>query len=64
MAKGVEEKLQECTTECKSQRRMDETAPWALHYGSGEGGDDEKGRNKGARRNQLAVPKIARREEH
>ena len=32
-AKGVEEKEKECTTECKSQRRLDETAPWAPNYG-------------------------------
>ena len=37
-AKGVEEKEKECTTECKSQRRMDETTPWALNYWNGEGG--------------------------
>ena len=49
--KTVEEK--ECTTECKSQRRLDEIAPWALNFGSGEGGDDEKGR-RGAESSQPA----------
>jgi hypothetical protein len=29
-AKGVGEKKKECTTECKSQRQLDETTPWAL----------------------------------
>ena len=33
-AKGDGEK-KECTTECKSRRRRDEKAPWALNYGSG-----------------------------
>ena len=46
-AKDMGEKEKECTTECKSQRRLDEMAPWALHYGSGEGGGDEKGRRRG-----------------
>ena len=41
-AMGVEKKEKVCTTECKSQRRLDETFPLALDYGSGEGGDDEK----------------------
>ena len=63
-AKGVEEKEKECITECKSQRRLDETAPWALNYESGEAGDDEKGRRRRARRSQQAVPKVARGEEH
>ena len=31
------ENEKECTTECKSQRRLDEMAPWPLNYGSGEG---------------------------
>ena len=44
-AKGVGEKEKECTTECKIQRRLDEKAPRALNYGSGEGGGDEKGRS-------------------
>ena len=60
----MEEEEKECTTECKRQRRLDETAPWALNYGSGEGGDDEKGRRRGDRRSQQEVPKIARGEEH
>ena len=34
-AKGVGEKEHECTTECKSRRRQNEKAPWALNYGSG-----------------------------
>ena len=29
-AKGVGEKENECTTVCKSQRRLDEKPPWAL----------------------------------
>ena len=32
-AKGVKEKEKECTT------GQEPTAPWALNYGSGEGGD-------------------------
>jgi hypothetical protein len=36
-AKGEGEKEKECTTECKSRRRRDEKAPWALNYGSFEG---------------------------
>ena len=43
-AKGEGEKEKECTTECKSRRRRDEKAPWALNYESGEGGGDAKGR--------------------
>ena len=39
-AKGEGEKENECTTECKSRRRRDEKAPWALNYESGEGGGD------------------------
>ena len=64
------EKEKQCTAECKSQRRLDETAPWALFLWSGERGDDEKQRKpgeqalRGARRSQQAVPKIAREEEH
>jgi len=48
-AKGEGEKKKDCTTECKSRRRRDDkaTAPWALNYGSGEGGGDEKGRRRG-----------------
>ena len=46
-AKGGGEKEKECTTECKSQRTLDEMPPWALNYGSGEGGGDEKGRRRG-----------------
>ena len=45
-AKGEGEKEKECTTECKSRRRRDEKAPWALNYGSGEGGGVEKGSNR------------------
>ena len=37
-AKGEREKKNKCTTECKSRRRRDEKAPWALNYGSGEKG--------------------------
>ena len=33
-AKGEGEKENECTTECKSRRRRDEKAPWALSYKS------------------------------
>ena len=33
---GLGEKEKKCTTECKSQRRLDEKAPWALNYGSEE----------------------------
>ena len=43
-AKGEGEKEKECTTECKSRRRRDEKAPWAVNYESGEGGGDAKGR--------------------
>ena len=39
-AKGEGEKEKECTTECKSRRRRDEKAPWALNYESGEGGPE------------------------
>ena len=31
-AKGEGEKEKECTTECKSRRRRDEKAPWALTF--------------------------------
>ena len=55
--KGVGEKEKECTTECNSQRRLVETAPLALHYGSGKGGDEEKGRKRSS---SQPVPKIAR----
>jgi len=37
-AKGEGEKEKECITECKSRRRRDEKAPWALNYETGEGG--------------------------
>ena len=40
-ANGEGGKEKECTTECKSRRRRDEKAPWALNYGSGEGGGVE-----------------------
>ena len=33
-AKGEGEKEKECTAECKSRRRRDEKAPWALNYES------------------------------
>jgi len=39
-AKCEGEKEKECITECKSRRRRDEKAPWALHYESGEGEGD------------------------
>ena len=39
---GVGEKEKESTTECKSQRRLDEMDPWALNDRNGEGGGDEK----------------------
>ena len=39
--KGVGEKEKGCTTECKSQRRLDETAPWELDDGSVKAGADE-----------------------
>ena len=45
-AKGDGEKKKECTTECKSRRRRDEKAPWALNYESGEGGGVSKGRRR------------------
>ena len=54
-AKGVGEKEKECTTECKSQRRLDEKAPWALHYGSGEGEGDEKGTRRGGEKRDMHV---------
>ena len=38
-AKGEGEKEKECTTECKSRRRRDEKAPWALNYERGGWGD-------------------------
>ena len=34
-AKGEGEKEKECTTECKSRRRRDEKAPWALNTRAG-----------------------------
>ena len=43
---GEGEKVKECTTEGKSRRRRDEKAPWALNYGSEEGGGVEKGRTR------------------
>ena len=41
-AKGLSEKGNGTAkaTECKSRRRRDEKAPWALNYESGEGGGD------------------------
>ena len=47
---GEGEKEKECTTESKSRQRRDEKAPWALNYGSGEGGGVEKGRRRGGER--------------
>ena len=44
-AKGDGQKEKECTTEGKSRLRRDEKAPWALNYGSGEGGG---GKSRGA----------------
>ena len=41
------EKEKECTTECNSQQRLEEMASWAINYGSGKGGGDEKGRRRG-----------------
>ena len=54
-AKGDGEKKKECTTECKSRRRRDEKAPWALNYGSGEGGGVEKGRRIGGEKRAMYV---------
>ena len=56
-AKGVGEKANECTKECKSQWRLDEMAPWALNCGSEKGGGDKKGRRRGARRSLQSVPR-------
>ena len=49
------EKKKECTTECKSRRRRDEKAPWALNDGSGEGGGVEKGRRRGDEKRAMYV---------
>ena len=46
-AKGEGKKAKECTRGRKSRRRRDEKAPWALNYGSGEGGGVEKERRRG-----------------
>ena len=54
-AKGEGEKEKECITECKSRRRRDEKAPWALNYGSGEGGGVEKGRRRGDEKRAMYV---------
>ena len=54
-AKGEGEKKKECTTECKSRRRRDEKAPWALNYRSGEGGGVEKGRRIGGEKRAMYV---------
>jgi len=54
-AKGEGEKEKECTTECKSRRRRDEKAPWALNYESGEGGGDAKGRRRGGEKHAMYV---------
>ena len=58
-AKGDGEKKKECTTECKSRRRRDEKAPWALNYGSGEGGGVEKGRRRGDEKRAMCVRPMA-----
>ena len=52
-AKGGGKKEKECTTECKSQRLLDEKASWALNYGSGEGGGVEKGRRRGGEKRAM-----------
>ena len=58
-AKAEGEKEKECITECKSRRRRDEKAPWALNYGSGcdsgEGGGVEKGRRRGGEKRAMHV---------
>jgi hypothetical protein len=54
-AKGEGEKEKECTTECKSPRRRDEKAPWALNDESGEGGGDAKGRRRGGEKRAMYV---------
>ena len=54
-AKGEGEKEKERTTECKSPRRRDEKAPWALNYESGEGGGDAKGRRRGGEKRVMYV---------
>ena len=54
-AKGEGVKEKECTTECKSRRRRDEKAPWALNYESGEGGGDAKGRRRGGVKRAMYV---------
>ena len=54
-AKGEGEKKKECTTECKCRRRRDEKAPWALDYGSGDGGDVEKGRRRRGEKRAMYV---------
>ena len=54
-AKGEGEKENECTTEDKSRRRRDKKALWALNYGSGEGGGDEKGRRRGGEKRAMYV---------
>ena len=54
-AKGEGKKEKECTTECKSRRRRDEKAPWALNYESGEGGGDAKGRRRGGEKRAMYV---------
>ena len=54
-AKGEGEKEKECTTECKSRRRRDEKVPWALNYGSWEGGGVEKERRRGGEKRAMYV---------
>jgi hypothetical protein len=54
-AKGEGEKKKECATECKSRRRRDEKAPWALNCESGEEGGDAKGRRRGGEKRAMYV---------
>ena len=54
-AKSGGEKEKECTTERKSRRRRDEKDPWALNYGSEEGGGVEKGRRRGGENRVMYV---------
>ena len=50
-----EKETEECTTEGKSRRLRDKKALWALNYGSGEGGGDEKGRMRGGEKRAMYV---------
>ena len=54
-AKGEGEKEKEWTTEGTSRRRRDEKAPWALNYGSWEGGGVERGRRRGGEKRAMHV---------